>query len=208
MTDSVTAPSRRALLQTLAIIPAAASALPIAAPWREALPPLHRQYADEPVTPSRSKENRSMSRFRYQQAERYLLTMEAWVVARPHRPAEALHQAGFIAQQALCAHLLDIGFTDAWNARYIKQDIAKALAYANATGLALDCPDIARLAVVLTPYWKWGYHYDRWEKQPDRGGFTADRISSLMRVLLECVHDVTGHPRPKDWRRYQRELRS
>ena len=31
------------------------------------------------------------------------------------------------------------------------------LAYANATGLGHDCPVMARLAVILSPYWKWGY---------------------------------------------------
>jgi len=44
-----------------------------------------------------------------------------------------LYQAGTIAKLALCTHLLGVGFADEWNAEHIRQNIAKALAYANAT---------------------------------------------------------------------------
>jgi hypothetical protein len=112
-------------------------------------------------------------------------------------------------QQALCAYLLDVGFADAWNARHIKQDIAKSLAYANASGFAHHCPEMARLAAVLSPYWKWGYHYDQWDKdQPDTGGFVPATIVPIMRTLLDRVHDLTGHPRPKGCRRERQEGRS
>ena len=109
-----------------------------------------------------------MSRFRYHNAERWMTTLEADFLIEPRHAKEALHQAGFVTQQALCAYLLDMGFADAWNARHIKQDIAKALAYANACGFGHHCPDMARLAAVLSPYWKWGYHYHDWEEDRPR----------------------------------------
>jgi hypothetical protein len=106
-----------------------------------------------------------------------------------------LHQAGGVAKLALCAHLLDVGFPDDWNAAHIRQDIAKALAYANATGFGHDCPDMARLATILTPYWKWGYPHLIGDPPMDDGGFTPDRVRPLIRVLLDRVADVTGHQR-------------
>lgn len=205
MADFATAPSRRTLLQTLALVPVAASTLPINPLRQDALTSLHRRYGDEPPTLARTKEGRSMSRFRYIKAEHYCMIIDAGFFAEPRFVRETLHQAGFVTQQALCSYLLDMGFTDAWNARHIKQDIAKALAYANALGLGHDCPDMARLAVTLSPFWKWGYHYDDWEEQPDKGGFTADRIQPLVRGLVDHVHDVTGHPRPRGWLRERRE---
>jgi len=200
--------SRRALLRGLTIAPVAASA--IVSPWGEALASLHRRYDDEPATLTRTREGRSVSRFRYHNAERSCwLMMGPGFFSNPRHAPQVLHQAGFVLQQALCAYLLDMGIADAWNARHIKQDIAKALAYANATGLAHNCPDMARLAIVLSPYWKWGYHYDDWEEdRPRTGGFVPATITPLVRALLERVHDVTGHPRPKGCDRVRQAVRS
>ncbi|OHC91486.1 MAG: hypothetical protein A2095_02440 [Sphingomonadales bacterium GWF1_63_6] len=204
--DSKIATSRRALLRALTIAPVAASA--IASPWGGALAALHRRYDDEPARIERTKEGRSISRFRYHNAERWMTTLEAGFLADPRHAREALHQAGFVTQQALCAYLLDMGFADAWNARHIKQDIAKALAYANTCGFGHDCPDMARLAAVLSPYWKWGYHYHEWEEdRPRTGGFIPAMITPLVRTLVDRVHDVTGHPRPKGCQRRQQEVR-
>lgn len=199
--------SRRAVLRGLTVAPVAASA--VASPWGGALALLHQRYEDEPASLERTKEGRSMSRFRYHNAERWTTTLEADFFAETRRAKEALHQAGFVAQQALCAYLLDIGFADTWNAHHIKQDIAKALAYANACGFGHDCPDMARLAVVLSPYWKWGYHYDDWEEdRPHTGGFIPATIKPLVRALVDRVHDVTGHPRPKECQRRPQQARS
>lgn len=205
--DSRIVTSRRALLRGLTIAPVAASA--IASPWSGALASLHRRYEDKPATLARTKEGRSISGFRYHHAERWMLALDKDFFAAPRQAKEALHQAGFICQQALCAYLLDIGFADAWNGQHIRQDIAKALAYANACGFGHDCPDMARLAVVLSPYWKWGYHYDEWEEdRPQTGGFIPGTITPLVRALLDRVHDVTGHSRPKGCRRRPQEARS
>lgn len=205
--DSKISTSRRALLRGLTIAPVATSA--IASPWGGALASLHQRYDDEPATLARTKEGRSISRFRYHNAERWMFALESDFLTDPRRAKEALHQAGFVCQQALCAYLLDIGFSDAWNAQHIKQDIAKALTYANASGFGHDCPDMARLAAVLSPYWKWGYHYDDWEEdRPHTGGFIATTITPLVRALVDRVHDVTGHPRPKGCQRRSQEERS
>ncbi|WP_371431959.1 hypothetical protein [Novosphingobium sp.] len=198
--------SRRALLQAFTVTPIAVPL--IAPPWTKALAAVHRRYDDAPATLQRTKQGRSISRFRYHNAERSCLLLEAGFFSDPRFVRQTLHQAGSIAQQALCAYLLDIGFADPWNARQIRQDIAKALAYANATGLGHHCPDMARLASVLSPYWKWGYHYDSWEEQPDRDGFTPATIIPLVRALVDRVHDVTGHRAPSGCRRVQREARS
>jgi hypothetical protein len=199
--------SRRALLRGLAVAPVAVSG--IVPPWGDALAALHRRYDDQPATLARTKEGRAVSRFRYHNAERRWMLVEIVPFLDTRYPNDAPHLAGFVCQQALCAYLLDMGFADDWNARHIRQDIAKALAYANACGLAHDCPDMARLAVALSPYWKWRHHYDPWdEDRPNTGGFVPATIMPPVRALLDRVHDVTGHPRPKGWRRDRQERRS
>ncbi|MDZ7923053.1 MAG: hypothetical protein U5M23_03150 [Marinagarivorans sp.] len=128
-----------------------------------------------------------------------MTTLEADFLTETRHAKEALHQAGFVTQQVLCAYLLDVGFADAWNAIHIKQDIAKGLAYANACGFGHDCPDMARLAAVLSPYWKWGYHYHDWEgDRPRTGGFMPATITPLVRYLpWIAVHDVTEPSAPE-----------
>lgn len=196
--------SRRALLRGLTIAPLAASA--IASPWTKALAALHQRYEDEPAMLVRTKAGRALSRDRYDSAEIAFAPIEAGFFARDVRVT--LHQAGAVAKLALCAHLLDIGFPDDWNALHIRQDIAKALAYANATGLGHDCPDMARLAVILSPYWKWGYPHLIGDPPMNDGGFTPDRVRPLVRALLDRVADVTGHQRPQGFERREREALS
>lgn len=187
--------SRRALLRALTTMPVGVSL--VASPWSEVLAVLHKEHEDEPALLSRSREGRSLSRFRYHQAESFFQTLEAGILTSN---GEILYYSGIVAQLALSSHLLDIGFEDEWCARYIGLRIAKSLAYANATGLGHDCPDMARLAAVLTPYWKW--RNPRWDAPtPVDGGFTADQVRPLLRALLNRVHEATGHPRPSGWRR-------
>ncbi|MFA6118226.1 MAG: hypothetical protein WC729_29845 [Sphingomonas sp.] len=188
--------SRRALLRTLTATPVAVSV--VTSPWSEALATLHREHDDEPALLCRSREGRSLSRVRYHRAESFFETLEAGILTSN---AETLYYSGIVAQLALSGHLLDIGFEDKWCARHIGLRVAKSLAYANATGLGHECPGMGRLAVVLTPYWKWNQP-PRWgEPEPDDGGFTADQIRPLLRALLDHVHRITGHPRPRGWRR-------
>lgn len=196
--------SRRALLRGLTITPVAASA--IASPCAKALALLHHRYEDEPAVLIRTKAGRGLSADRHASAEIAFASIEAGFFARDVRVT--LHQAGAVAKLALCAHLLDIGVPDEWAATHIRQDIEKALAYANATGLGHDCPDTARLAVILSPYWKWGYPHLIGDPSMDDGGFTPDRVRPLVRALLDRVADVTGHSRPEGCQLRQREARS
>lgn len=106
LSDSQISTSRRELLRGLAVAPMAASV--VASPWGGTLAALHRRYDDEPAKIERTKEGRSMSRFRYHNAERWMTTLEANFLADPRFTREALHQAGFVTQQALCAYLLDM----------------------------------------------------------------------------------------------------
>ena len=57
--------------------------------------------------------------------------------------------------------------------------------------------DMARLAAVLTPYWRWNQVRLFGEPEPDDGGLTAPQVHALLRALLDRVRDVTGHPRPR-----------
>ena len=195
MGNTAPATSRRVLLRALAAMPIAVSVM--TSPWGEALATLHREHDDEPALLCRSREGRSLSRFRYHRAESFFGTLDAGILTSND---EVLYYSGIVAQLALSSHLLDIGFEDKWCARYIGLRVAKALAYANATGLGHACPDMARPAAVLTPYWKW--RRPRWDDPtPANGGFTADQVCPLLRALLNCVHEVTGHTRPNGWRR-------
>jgi len=187
--------SRRALLRAMTTAPIGVSF--VTSPWGEALAALHREHDDELTLLFRSREGRSLSRFRYHRAESFFEALEAGILTNND---DVLYYSGIVAQLALSGHLLDIGFEDEWCARHIGLRVAEGLAYANATGLGHACPDMMRLAVVLTPYWKWRQR--RWDDPiPADGGFTADQVRPLLRALLNRVHEVTGHPRPNGWRR-------
>lgn len=195
-------PTRRALLRAFTVAPVAL----VASPRSHALATLHDHYDDPPATLVRSGQGRRLSRFRYQNAVSFYRGLDQGFYG--HDVREMLYRSGIVAQLALSSHLLDMGFPDEWNARHVRLDVAKSLAYANATGFGHDCPDMARLATVLSPYWKWG-HAHRFDKpRPDAGGFTLDAIRPLLCALLDRVHDVTGQRRPNGWRREQREMLS
>ena len=194
--------SRRGLLRALATAPIAAAAMSPKSPWGDALTSLHEDYGDEPVTMTRTKEGRTLSRRRYHIAEGFFPDRQQATGLDWH---DYLYKAGITAQLALSSHLLDVGFPDGWNARHIGLRVAKSLAYANATGLGHDCPDMGRLAAILSPYWQWNRVRLFGEPKPDDGGFTVERIDPLLRALLDRVHAVTGHPRPNGWQRYRQE---
>ena len=196
--------SRRALLRALTATPIAVSTA-VVSPWGEALADLHDHYGDSPAALVRTKAGRSLSRFRYHNAESFYWGLEHGLY--DNDGDEMLYRSGIVAQLALSSHLLDVGFVDEWNARHIRLDVAKSLAYANATGFGHDCPDMARLAATLSPYWKWGHAHRIDAPPPENGRFTVDEVRLLLRALLDRVHDVTGHRRPNGWRRGQREAR-
>lgn len=190
--------SRRTLLQSLTNGPIAAVTIPLLErSANEAVESLHQVFSDTPATVERTKAGRALSRHRYHHAESFFPDRGLRSTADWHH---FLYTAGITAQLALSSHLLDIGFADPWCIHNIGLRVAKSFAYANATGLGHDCPDMARLAAVLTPYNKWNEVRLFGEAKPDDGAFTPDQVTTLLRALLERVHDVTGHRRPNGWR--------
>uniref|UniRef100_UPI0035CBDA59 hypothetical protein n=1 Tax=uncultured Sphingomonas sp. TaxID=158754 RepID=UPI0035CBDA59 len=157
---------------------------------------LYDGFGDVPATLVRTRAGRELSRARYHTAETFFAPIEHQF---PQPLEDTLYRAGIVAQLGLSSHLIDVGFADAWCARHVGLCVADALAYSNATGLGHDSPDMARLAEVLTPYWKWNSVHLWDAPTPDDGGFTEEQIRALLRALLDRVYDVTGHPRPKKW---------
>lgn len=179
-----------------AIVTARPAALPTptARTSSSALAALWKIYRAEPVHLLRTREGRSLSRERYRRAEAFMLRIA------PETPGDwcdCLYQAGIVAQLALSSHLLDVGFSDDWCARQIGLEVARSLAYANATGLGYECDETARLAQVLTPYWKWNRRALLDNERPNDDGFTPDQVSMLLRALLDHVKYVTGHRKPR-----------
>jgi hypothetical protein len=152
--------------------------------------------SDEPVSLMRSREGRSLSRFRYHNAEGFFVGIEA---GSHHPSRDQLYQVGIVIQLGLSAHLLDVGFDDAWCARHLGLHVAKSLAYANATGLGHECPKLERLAAILSPYGKWR-HADLVHSTCDCP-FSEREVRQLTRALLERVREVTGHARPRGLRK-------
>jgi hypothetical protein len=201
-------PSRHAgerakLVRTVAARPGILS-VDLPPPWGNALAALHARY-DDPALPLHiTGEARSLSQFRFANAEHFFLGLEQGF---PFEQRDLLYHAGIATQLAVSSHLLDVGFADAWCARHIGLRVAHSLAYANATGFDHPCPEMARLALVLSPYWKWNHTHRYNEPAPDDGGFSADKVGRLLRDLLDHVRHVTGHPLPH-WRSRHNARRS
>ena len=143
----------------------------------------------------RTAERRSLSRFRYHNAESFFGRVEH---GARHDRSDELYTVGIVLQLGLSSHLLDVGLDDAWCARHVGLHVNKSLAYANATGLDHDSPDLERFVAILSPYGKWrnaGLGHPACDCP-----FSDHEIRHLTRALLERVHQVTGHPRPRGWR--------
>ena len=179
--------SRRRLLTAIAVAPVA-----ISSPWDAAIAAL--PYHDEPVVLRRTRAGRGDSRFRYHNAESFFLGLEKGVVSDLH---DRLYQTGIVLQLGLSSHLLDVGFTDQWCARHIGLNVARSLAYANASGIGFQLAEFELLAAILSPYGKWRSPAPR--EQVEDLPFTPEQIRMLTRALLDHVHHVTGHPRPRGW---------
>jgi len=187
MVEIGTVTSRRAMLGLLGSAPAiavAASTSPRSMAFSAA------EWNDEPAILRRSKEGRSLSEFRYHNAESFLASIEKGLV---RNRCDLLYQTGIVMQLAVSSYLLDVGFDDHWCARHMGLKVAKSLAYANATGFDYENPATNRLAAILTPYGKWRNPSMR-ERDDGEGPFTAGQIRHLTRALLDRVRDVTGHP--------------
>lgn len=140
----------------------------------------------------RTKEGRHLSRIRYQRAESFFAPIEHGF---PFRESDQLYQVGIVVQLAVSAHLLDVGFDDAWCAKDIGLYLNRSLGHANATGLGHVSPELRRLAEFLSPYGRW--HNPGGLVAADTCPFSHEQICHLTRELLERVREVTGHPRPR-----------
>lgn len=179
--------SRRDLLGALAVAPLAA--LSTAGAGQVGVPIDARS---ELVPLRRTREGRYLSRIRYHNAESFFAPVERGFLSRQN---DQLYHTGIAFQLALSSHLLDVGFDDVWCAKNIGLYVNKSLEHANATGLGYDCPDLRRLADLLSPYGCLRNADVSGLSQPCP--FSHDRICRLTRDLLERVREVTGHSRPR-----------
>lgn len=187
--------SRRALLGALTVVPIAA--LPdraAASPWGAAIGALPCALTDQPVLLQRSRKGRSYSRFRYHNAESFFVGIEKGAIQHPQ---DRLYQIGIVVQLGLSSHLLDVGLTDQWCAHNLGLHVTRSLACANATGLGFELAEFDLLAAILSPYSKWRFPQPR--ERAENLPFNAAEIRALTRTLLDHVHQVTGHPRPRGW---------
>lgn len=188
MGKTIPAPSRRAFIGAFAATSVAGAAIPVT----KALGQQFEAWGDDPTVLKRTEEGRSYSEMRYNRAEEFFASIEEGF----HRErSNLLYQTGIVMQLGLSSHLLDVGFDDQWCARHIGYRVAKSLAYANATGLGHEGPEIELLATILTPYWKWNSMSLFHRGKPKDGPFSRDDICRLTRGLLDHVRLVTGHPR-------------
>jgi hypothetical protein len=145
---------------------------------------------DEPVELMPTAKGRDTSEGRYENAEDFFPRFGPWPSLGMN---DVYYKAGITAQLALSAHLLNVGFPDRWCSLRIGHRVANSLAYANATGLNHRCPDMARLAAALTPYWRWNcqsvFHYGA----PADPGFSVEEVRALLRALLAQVRHATGY---------------
>lgn len=188
--------SRRTMLGALTIAPLAISRGTEATLWRGTVA---QQALDELAPLQRSREGRRLSRFRYHNAESFYRGVERHDV---RHSADQLYQVGIVLQLGLSSHLLDVGFEDSWCARHIGLSLTRSLTYANATGLDFETSAFTLLAAILSPYGKWR-HAGLYDLPPDFP-FPPHEIWALTRALLDRVHAVTGHPRPRGWRQLSR----
>lgn len=182
--------SQRPVSGAMTTLPASTLVAPAAGPQSAALAALWKAHDAEPVQLLRTREGRSLSRERYRRADEFMLHLAP---GAPGDWPDFLYFAGIVAQLALSSHLLNVGFPDTWCARHIGLHVARSLAYANASGLGLECTETARLAHVLTPYCKWNRRSLADSPRPNDGGFTPNEARALLRALVDHVGYVTGH---------------
>ncbi len=181
-------PTRRALLGALSV----ASVAPWSGLASDTAADRRKRVEVELPLLRRSAERRSLSRFRYQNAESFFVPVEQRFL---RCPTTMLYHVGIVLQLGLSSHLLDAGFDDAWCARHIGLHLTKSLSFANATGLNANSSDLERLAAILSPYCKWR-DADMRAALPECP-FSDDQICGLTRIALDQVRSVTGHSRPR-----------
>jgi len=180
--------SRRGLLSSLAAAPIAFSSSG-AAKFA-----LRSDTEERPAKLERTPQNRQLSRVRYHNAEGFFHSPSPF---GQQLVGDRLYSVGIVIQLGLSAHLLDVGFDDRWCARNLGLHISRSLALANDTGLGFNPAGFELLTALLSPYGKWR---DAARATALDFPFTDREIQSLVRLMLDHVRDVTGHPRPRGWR--------
>lgn len=183
------ATSRRAMLRAIAIAPIVGTV--VCAPEVTAASSANIEL---PVRLSRSRAGRSASRFRYHNAESFFVGVERGIV---QDGCDRLYLVGVVLQLGLSSHLFDVGFNDRWCAENLGLYISRSLAFANATGFGFERPEFDLLAAILSPYSRW--RYPAQGERTDDVPFTPAQLRAQTRALLDHVHRVTGHPRPRGW---------
>lgn len=177
--------SRRGLLRSLAAVPIAFSS-------SSTSQFAHPSDADErPAKLERSLKNRQLSRVRYHNAEGFFHSPSPF---DKELDGDRLYSIGIVIQLGLSAHLLDVGFDDRWCARHIGLHVSRSLSLANQTGLGFNPAGFELLTALLSPYRKWR---DAPRTATRDFPLTDREVGSLVRLMLDRVRDVTGHPRPR-----------
>lgn len=180
--------SRRGLLSSLA-------AMPIAFSSSSTSQFAHPSDAEErPAKLERTLQNRQLSRVRYHNAEGFFRSPSPF---GEELDGDRIYSIGIVIQLGLSAHLLDVGFDDQWCARHIGLHVSRSLSLANETGLSFNPAGFELLTALLSPYGKWR---DAPRTAVLDFPFTDREVGSLVRLMLDRVRDVTGHPRPRGWR--------
>jgi hypothetical protein len=154
---------------------------------------------ERPAKLERTLQNRQLSRARYHNAEDFFHSASLF---GDEPNGDRLYFIGIVIQLGLSAHLLDVGFDDRWCARHIGLHISRSLALANETGLGYNPAGFQLLTALLSPFVKW--RHARRSAVLDFP-FKDREVGSLVRLLLDHVRDVTGHPRPRGWRTKARD---
>ena len=180
--------SRRSLLSGLAAAPVAFSS------QAGGQFPLRSDTEERPAKLERTPQNRQLSRARYRNAEGFFHSAGTF---GDEPNGDRLYSIGIVIQLGLSAHLLDVGFDDQWCARHIGLHVSRSLTFANETGLGFNPAGFELLTALLSPYGKW--------RNSPRADvldfpFKGRELQSLVRLMLDHVRDVTGHPRPRGWR--------
>lgn len=143
----------------------------------------------EPLTVQRTAYKRALGEIRFRNA---IASLEAIDPDTDRIDPTLYYGAGVAAQMGLTAFLLDRGYDDHWCARNVGLRITTALDWANAAGLNHANPSICRLAIVLTPYWKWRrFWHSRFLRGADCG-FKPGEVHTIIDNLLDHICTATG----------------
>jgi len=117
----------------------------------------------------------------------------------PWFPDNALHFMAIATELALKAYLLSRGISDDWNRIHVRHDLSKALKSATRAGFKEGSPGLARVAAVLSPYYKSHSIPDMPAELAASIDWTAahELISKLLRDVRVEVYRELARVRPE-----------